>query len=134
MRTSKLPPKADLLPYVDDRKAGAEKFGVTTKTIVRWLQEHGLYNPKPKYGSNKLNMDKAREIRKLHRDGRSMTDLASDYGVTVSTVSRIVQNVTYHEEKEVADVSVIYNPTPISSLVVGVFESSHYLESSGDKQ
>ena len=102
------PSSEQLRPFVDDRKAGAEKFGVSVKTISRWMKDEGLYKPKNNYG-NKLNLDKAREIRKKHADGSEIKELANEYHVTFSTVSRIVQNITYPEIKETAIVSVTYN-------------------------
>jgi uncharacterized protein YjcR len=123
MRVSKIPPKIELLPFVKDRKMAAEKYGVTQKTISRWMQEYGLYQPKNNFGCNKLNMDKARDIRDLRKNGKSLKEIASVYGVTVSTISRIVHNIVYRDEKEVADVKVIYNPDPSTSATIAVFNN-----------
>jgi DNA invertase Pin-like site-specific DNA recombinase len=72
------------------------------------MKDEGLYNPKKNYG-NKLNLEKARDIRKKHSDGLAIKELAREYHVTFSTISRIVQNLTYKETTETARVSVIYN-------------------------
>jgi transposase len=110
------------LPYVGKRKEAAEKFKVTTKTILRWLREYDLAGEEHAFCSHKLDMDKAVEIRLLHKQGKSMKDLAALYGVTFSTVSRIIHNIAYHQDKDVADVKVIYNPDPKLSSLVAVFE------------
>jgi transposase len=110
MKTSKIPPKEDLLPYVNNRKEAANVFNVTEKTIILWLIKYDLYKPKCNYGSNKLDIYKAREIRDHYKNGKSMKELAVDYDVTLSTISRIIHNINYHEDKEVAEVHMIYNP------------------------
>lgn len=97
-----------LRKFVDDKKSAALEFGVSVKTISRWMKEEGLYKPKNNYG-NKLDLEKAREIRKKHSEGFEIKELAREYHVTFSTISRIVQNITYQEIIETAKVSVIYN-------------------------
>ena len=103
-----MPSKEELLPYVDDRKSAAEKFDVSVKTISRWMKENGIYKPKKNYGT-KLNLEKARDIRKKYEDGQEIKDLAKEYHVTFSAISRIIQNITYTDLKETAIVSVTYN-------------------------
>lgn len=122
MKTSKIPAAGELARYAEDRKAGAEKYGVTQKTMLRWLRQYHLCPAKGECSSHRLDMDKAIEIRKRHEGGESMKDLAAAYNVTISTISRIVHNVTYRHYKEAADISVIYNPNPSSSCVVGAFQ------------
>lgn len=121
MKISKIPPKDELLGYVHNKKAAAQKYCVTEKTITLWLSKYELYEPRLNYGCNKLNLDKAREIRECHKLGTSLKDLANLYHVTFSTISRIIHNITYHEEtirKEVADITMVYNPSmnPVSRL------------------
>lgn len=104
-----IPSKEELSPYVKNRKEAATKFGVTERTIINWLVRHELYEPTKNFGCGKLSMEKAQEIRKLHKDGAAMKDLAEQYHVTVSSISRILHNINYPELKQVADVSVVYN-------------------------
>lgn len=104
-----IPSKADLLPYVKNRKEAAKKFEVTEKTIINWLKKYDLYQPKPNYGCKKLNGQKVLEIRKLHSDGVSIKELAKKYKVTFATISRVIHNLTYREEKYTAIVNVVYN-------------------------
>ena len=73
------------------------------------MQADGIYESKINYGA-KLNSQKAREIRAKYESGISIKDIAKEYKVTFSTVSRIIQNVTYREIKETARVAVVYNP------------------------
>lgn len=104
------PPLERIIPYVDNRKLCAETFGVSERTVIRWFQRHGLYEPKKNYGCGKLNRSKATEIRRLHTDGASIRELADSFGVTFAAVSRIINNLTYREPKMHAHVTVIYNP------------------------
>lgn len=104
-----MPSKEELLPYVDNRKEAAANFSVTEKTIVRWLQKYELYQPRKNYGPGKLTMDVARQIRKSYNDGKTMTELAAEHGVTVSTVSRVLHNIIHKETKDFAIVSAVYN-------------------------
>jgi len=104
-----IPDKNDLLKYINDRKSASEKYEVSEKTIVNWMKKYGIYEPKPNYGSNKLDSEAAVEIRKLFNSGVEIKDIAEKYGVTFSSISRIVTNKTYVEKKDFADVFVIYN-------------------------
>lgn len=106
-----IPDKDDLFPYVNDRKAAAKKFNVTEKTITNWMKKYEIYKPKQNYGCNKLNFEKALEIRKNHKQGESIKSLSSKYNVTFATISRIINNLIYVEKetKDTAKVSVVYN-------------------------
>ena len=105
------PPKDKLEPFVYDRDAAADKFGVSERTICRWMQHYGILVRKNNMGSNKLNLNKAREIIRKHSEGTSMNDLAEEYEVTFSTISRVVHKINYREPaKETAEVHVVYNP------------------------
>lgn len=106
-----IPPKDKLLPYHGDKNLIAKDFQVTVRTVYRWLKFHELDNPKKNFGPYKLDECKAREIRNLHTKGVSAKDLAENYGVTVAAIGRILNNVTYREIKETAEVFVVYNPT-----------------------
>lgn len=106
-----IPSRDCLLPYVQDRQQGAEHFGVCERTIIRWLQKYNLYHPTKKFGEGKLDIAKAEEIRKLHKEGRAMKDLAAEYDVTISTISRILHHITHKQNKDFAEVSVIYHPS-----------------------
>lgn len=119
MRKSKIPPVEELQPYVDNRKGAAEKFCVSERTIVRWMQQYDIYRPKNNYGCGKLDADKAREMRRLSKQGKTMKEIAVQFKVTISTVSRVLNNTVYKESTDVAEVSVIYNlnPSPAPSLV-----------------
>jgi len=92
------PSKESLLPYIHNRKEAAENFGVSDKTILRWLK------------GSKLDSAKACDIRKKHHKGVSIKKLAEEYKVTFSTISRVVSHITYKESVDKAKVSVVYNP------------------------
>jgi len=55
------PSRESLLPYVHKREEAAEFFGVSQKTILRWLKGYGIYEH-GQYGRGKLNKSKAIEI------------------------------------------------------------------------
>lgn len=103
-----MPPLEDLLKFTSKREAAA-KYDVTQKTITNWLKYYGVYKATPKYGPNKLNIEKAQEIRRLHKEGKSRKELAKMFGVTFSTISRVIHNLIHKECDDVAKVSVIYN-------------------------
>jgi transposase len=102
------PSSKELIEFIDDHKKAADHFGVSEKTICRWMKVYGIYQPKMNYGT-KLSFEKAREIRKKYSDGAEIKNLAEEYHVTFSTISRIIHNITYTEIKETATVSVTYN-------------------------
>lgn len=103
------PSKEDLLPYVHKRKEAADIFGVSEKTILRWLKSYNIYEH-GQYGRGKLDTKKAKEIREKNKAGISIKKLANEYGVTFATISRVVHYLTYKESEDKAKVSVIYNP------------------------
>jgi transposase len=84
----------------------AERFGVSDRTVVRWLQHHDIFERR---GSGKLSLKKAREIRRKHDAGASIKELAEEYDVTFATASRVLHRLTY-KDPDFAKVSVIYNP------------------------
>lgn len=104
-----VPPKEVLQPYVNNRKEAARVFNVTERTIINWLKKHNLYSPRENYGCGKLNQNKADEIRKLYKDGVTIKELAVRYGVTFSSIARVIHNLTYQESRDVAIVSVVHN-------------------------
>jgi len=103
------PSTEQLRAFINNIKGAAKQFDVSEKTICRWLKSEGLHECKSNYGV-KLNMQKAKEIRKKFNDGSEIKELSSEYSVTFSTISRIIQNITYCEIKETAIVKVVYNP------------------------
>lgn len=105
-----IPEKDDLLKF-SDRKEAAKHFGVSVRTIVRWLDHYGLYSPRANYGHHKLNPQQVAEIRELYRIGWSRKDLANKFGVTFASISRVIHKITYPDlEHEFAIVQVVYNP------------------------
>jgi transposase len=120
-----IPEKKELISFINDRKTAAAKFNVTEKTIINWMKKYDIYKPKKNYGCNKLNFEKAMEIRTLHKKGDSIKQLSSKYNVTFATISRIINNLIYieKESKDTAQVTAIYNlenfnDQEVSSLVV----------------
>ena len=104
------PSREELLPYVHDKRGAAEVFGVSEKTILRWLKSHNIYEH-GQYGRGKLNLKKAREIRQRHKEGVSIKSLAEEYQVTFAAISRVVPHITYKEHSiNDALINVIYNP------------------------
>ena len=103
------PSKPELNKFVNNIKEASKKFEVCERTIYRWMKDCGLYVRRENYGS-KLNMQKAQKIREKYKNGFKIKDIAKEYGVTFSTISRILHNITYCEVKETAYIKVIYNP------------------------
>lgn len=103
------PTKKQLICYIEDKKLASRKFGVSERTIARWMQSYGIYKPKTNYGSGKLNMEKAIKIRELYDKGYTIKELSKKHKVTFSTISRIIHNINY-SVKSTANVSVVYNP------------------------
>jgi transposase len=103
------PTKKQLINYVEDKKLAAKKFGVSERTITRWMQSYEIYKPKSNYGCGKLNMEKAIKIRKLYNKGCTKKELSEQYKVTFSTISRIIHNVNY-SVNSMANINVVYNP------------------------
>lgn len=106
-----IPDKKKLIKYKNNIKKAASFFKVTEKTIVNWFKKYNIYKPKKNYGCNKLNFKKALEIRDLHKNGLSLKDISKKYKVSVATISKIINNITYKEIKDTstANVNVIYN-------------------------
>jgi len=104
--------KEDLIPYINNRKEASKIFNVTEKTIINWMKKHDIYRPKENYGRNKLNFEKAKEIRELHKNGVSIKNLSKNYKVTFATISRIINNLNYKDNSQIstAFVNVIYCP------------------------
>jgi len=103
--------KSDLLPYLNNRKEAAKKFGVCERTIVRWMVSYDLYQPRKNYGCRKLNNHKAKEIREKHKCGLSLTELAEEYKVTFASISRVIHGITYKvPPPEKAKITMVYNP------------------------
>ena len=102
------PSKEELAKHTDIREA-ARHFQVSERTIRRWLKHYDMYHPKQTYQS-KLDIAKAREIRRKYSDGIKMKVLAEEYQVSIVTISKVVNGFVHKEPvKETADISVIYN-------------------------
>lgn len=106
------------------RKQAAKILGVSERTLQKRMNFYNItfrdWRPKKEkskregWGGYKLNMQKAKEIRKLYDKGEEIKDIAKMYEVTFSTISRIVRNVTYRENKVVfggkAEINMEYKP------------------------
>jgi len=103
------PKKKELVPYKENVEKITKDFSVSHRTVIRWLKYYNMYYPRSNYGANKLSMDTARDIRNKYYDGMVMKDLAEEYKVTFSTISRVIHNITYKQVIGTAEISVIYN-------------------------
>jgi DNA invertase Pin-like site-specific DNA recombinase len=92
------------------RKQAAKMLGISERTLQNNMNNYKItlrdWKPKkeevPKrsgWGANKLSKQKAHAIRKLFEDGAEIKDIAKQYDVTFSTISRIINNITYKELK-----------------------------------
>ena len=107
-----IPKKEELIKFSKNTKEAADKYQVTERTIINWMKKYKIYNPKLNYGCNKLDFDKAEQIRLLYQNNElKIKDLAKKFDVTNATISRIINNKIYKEkEKDTAKISVIYTP------------------------
>lgn len=93
---SNKPDRLNLLPYQHHMKEAADKFGVTERTIRRWLAEEGLYRPRKGWGRGKLTQAKAQRIRELYREERhTQSELAEKFDISQAMVCRIVNNQSH---------------------------------------
>ena len=76
----------------------SNKFDVTERTARRWLEKHELYKPKVNFRPNKLNLQKANEIRNLYKLGWTQQKLAERFNVTQAMICRIINNIAYHQQ------------------------------------
>jgi DNA invertase Pin-like site-specific DNA recombinase len=94
----------------------AEKFNTTNSNInaiihnARWVD--GDYTPpntqNPEYHVNKLDMEKARQIRELYQGGTHSGELARRFKVHISSIANVVQNKSW------PDPNYIYKPRIVS--------------------
>jgi transposase len=106
---SNKPSKTELAKFLNNKKEAAKQFGVSERTVYRWMLDYGLYEKKPSYGP-KLSLKKAEQIRARYQAGDSVKHIAKKHKITLAAVYRIVNNVTYREPTtDDAKVSVIYN-------------------------
>ena len=108
---SKKPPKESLEQYINDKEAAAKEFGVTVRTIYRWMSSMGIIECKENYG-RKLTKESAEEIRFGFSQGSSVKELAKKHSVTLAAVYRVINNVTHKGSEslsqDTAQISAIY--------------------------
>jgi|GEM_PF-3902121 transposase len=112
MRKSK-PHREELDKYADDIKGAALKWGVSERTIRRWLQSYGSYRPRKGYGPGKLDKFEVVKIRDLIKT-HTQTEIAGMFGVSQATVGRVVNNISHSTDmrlKGKADVKFFIKPT-----------------------
>ena len=98
------PSKQDITDL--SREEIAEKFSVSLKTAIRWQKHYDLFESKV----NRINYAKADLIRKKYLNGCSPKDCQEEFGCSLTTVYRVLNNQIYPEGSQTADVSVSYNP------------------------
>lgn len=119
-----IPSKDSLIPYQDKFRDAAHRFGVTIRTIRRWMCHYGIYKSRKGYGPGKLNPAKAAEIRRLYRsDQYTQSKLAEQYGVTQAMICKIISNVAYRVDLMIGG-SVSAKKTPATLQVAGVASSA----------
>jgi hypothetical protein len=87
----------NLNDFGNDYESAAKYFEVSTRTIRRWKQKEGTYQPKPGYGPNKLSKDQVKKIKSLG-DSYNQTQLAKMFGVTQAMIGRILNNVSHKSD------------------------------------
>lgn len=104
-----MPPKEDL-SNCESLSIAARKYGVSERTIRRWLAAYGIYHPRQEFGPRKLGKDKAEEIRAKFAKGVPAKELAKSHGVTLTCIYKVLGHKTYKRENPSAVVFVVYNP------------------------
>jgi len=107
------------------RKQAAKKLGISERTLQKNMNFYDItmrdWKPKEEHiikegwGAYKLSFEKAIKIREMFYEERmEIKDIAKKYDVTFSTISRIVRNITYKENKTKfggeAKINVDYRP------------------------
>ena len=105
------------LEKFENKQAIVDHFKVSNKTATRWLEFYGMNTKRANYGP-KLKFKQAAAIRNAFKQGVCVKTLADQFGVTLTTIYRIVKNET-HKDKDFAYVSVVYNPLYSSSSSSG---------------
>ena len=107
------PSKEDLERFNGNLREVADFYDISERTARRWMQGYDLFKPQENYGACKLSFQQAKEIRVRHtNESMSIKDLAKDYDVTFSAISRILHNFTYRDP-DTAKVHVTYNPKEV---------------------
>lgn len=92
----KRPSRLELLPYRHHLKEAAEHFSVSERTIRRWLDAEGLYDPRKGWGPGKLESEEVCSIRQLYDSGEcTQLEIAERFGITQAMVCRIINNQSH---------------------------------------
>ena len=91
------------------RKEAARLLGVSERTLQKNMNNYDItfrdwkpekeHKTRKGWGGHKLNKEKAKNIRKLFESGKEIKNIAKKYDVTFSTISRIINNITYKDLK-----------------------------------
>ena len=106
------------------RKKAAKILGISERTLQKNMNNYGItfrdWRPKKEHikrkgwGGYKLNRQKAQDIREMFENGEKIKNIAKNYNVTFSAISRIINNITYKENRTrfggEAKVNVEYRP------------------------
>mgnify|MGYP002624854821 CR=1 FL=1 len=93
---SKRPDRLELIPYQNHLEEAAKNFGVSQRTIRRWLTEVGLYNPRKGWGRGKLARTQVQKIRDLYRqEKQTQAEMAEMFDVSQAMICRIVNNLSH---------------------------------------
>jgi len=88
----------------------ALNYNISQSTLSRLLKKHNL--TKEGYGANKLNFEKADEIRAFYKNNKTQKELSEMFGVSQPTIHKVVNNLIYKTNSSKlsgeADVKVNY--------------------------
>jgi transposase len=99
--------KQELEPFSNDLEGAAERFGKSTRTIRRWLQHHGLYQPNEKYRPGKTTKEIAYEIRRLDFEGLTQEAIAKKFNISQVMVGKIINNIAHRIELKVSGSAIV---------------------------
>lgn len=87
--------KKDKLIELDIKEA-AKFFNVSERTIRRWKEKLGIYEPEEKYRPGKVGKEVAAEIRRMERsDEYTQKELAEIFNISQPMIGKIINNVAY---------------------------------------
>lgn len=88
------PNKEELMQF-DNYEDAAYYYKVSQRTIRRWLDSYGLYEPKKGFGPGKISDGDVHKIRCLYDQGNTQAEIGKIFGISQAMVGRIVNDLSH---------------------------------------